>query len=73
MFAGSLGLGSLALSIFSLGNLAPYVLAFAGGTLLYIGASDLLPELKHHSKNALGVVGFFVGGCIPIVSHLIGG
>lgn len=73
MFAFSLGLGALMLSWFSLDTYAPYILAFAGGTLLYIGASDLLPELRHHSKKGLGVIGFFLGGVIPVVSHFFGG
>lgn len=73
LFALSLGLGALALSLFSPTAQAPYILAFTGGTLLYIGASDLLPELRHHSKQSLGVIGFFLGGVIPIISHFIVG
>jgi zinc transporter ZupT len=46
IFALSLLLGGLLVEILPLGNLEPYILAFAGGTLLYVGAADLLPELK---------------------------
>ena len=45
-FTGSLVFGGISLLLFPLESLEPYILAFAGGTLLYVGASDLLPELK---------------------------
>lgn len=73
LFGGSLGLGAVILNLLSLDSYAPYFLVFAGGAMLYIGASDLLPELRHHSKKALGVIGFFIGGSLPILSHFLGG
>jgi len=73
LFGSSLATGALLLNFVSIGGYASYILAFAGGTLLYVGASDLLPELRHHHKKGLGVIGFFIGGCIPVLSHLIGG
>ena len=53
----------------------PYLLAFAGGTFLYLACSDLIPELHHEHKNdekryGLWEVVCFFGG-IGIVYGLV--
>jgi zinc and cadmium transporter len=38
-------------------SLAPLVL-FAAGNFIYIAASDLVPEIKHHAEPSLAFYGF---------------
>ncbi len=70
-FGGSVILGALILGLLPLGAYEPLILAVAGGSLLYIGASDLLPELRGHSSAGVRVIlSFLLGGAIPIIAHL---
>jgi zinc transporter, ZIP family len=48
-------LGAAAALIINLDGLLPWLLAFFGGSFLYIGASDLLPEAKEHDSPWVGV------------------
>lgn len=46
-----------------------FLVPFAAGNFLYIGASDLIPEIKHHydiKQNALHFASFFVGAGIML-------
>ena len=36
-----------------------FLIPFAAGNFLYIGASDLIPEIKHHRGVKEGVINFF--------------
>ena len=40
----------MVVGLLPLGPFEPLILALSGGSLLYIGASDLLPELRSHSQ-----------------------
>ncbi len=62
IFAASLLLGGLLIEMLPLGDLEPYILAFAGGTLLYVGAADLLPELKGHGVLEKRTIASFLIG-----------
>ena len=55
-FGGSVVLGALVISVLPLGAYEPLIVALAGGTLLYIGASDLLPELRSHSQAGVRMI-----------------
>lgn len=71
-FGLSIIFGATLVGLTPLGRFEPLVLALSGGSLLYIGASDLLPELRSHSQAGVRVIGsFLVGGLIPIISHLL--
>lgn len=65
VFALSAPLGAL-LPFIGLGELSEastaLVLAFAGGTLLYVGASDLLPGVHNRTKNRPFVISLFTIG-----------
>lgn len=72
IFAASLLIGGFTASLSLLEFMESYLLAFAGGTLLYVGASDLLPDLKSHSRFAFrSVLSFFLGGAIPVIASLL--
>lgn len=64
-FALAAPVGAL-LALFALDGLSEemlaYPLAFAGGSLLYIGASDLLPLVHKDSHKHLSLIGMFVLG-----------
>lgn len=53
-------------------NLAPLVLALAGGGFLYIGASDLLPEIKKEAniKKSMALLCCFLAGVL--LMYLLG-
>jgi zinc transporter ZupT len=46
-----------------------FLLSFAAGNFIYIAASDLIPEVKHHRllHNTIVHFGAFVGGILVIV------
>jgi zinc and cadmium transporter len=71
-FGLSIVVGAAIIGFIPLGWLEPLILALSGWSLLYIGASDLLPELRSHSQAGVRVIGsFLVGGLIPIVTYLV--
>ncbi|MBI2026518.1 MAG: ZIP family metal transporter [Deltaproteobacteria bacterium] len=37
-------------------SILPYLLAFAAGNFIYIASTDLLPELKEHSKSSTSLI-----------------
>ena len=42
----------------------PYALAFAAGAMMYVVASELLPEAKRQGQSSVGVFAFAVGFCV---------
>ncbi|MBW7887527.1 MAG: ZIP family metal transporter [Bacteroidetes bacterium] len=70
--AGGTMLGIL--MIFFLTNVDPqitgYAFAFSAGATLYVGASDLIPEINHSQNRILSVVVFF-GMMLYYVSELL--
>lgn len=74
----ALGAGAVLLGSHLVQNLEGIVLAIASGTFLYIGATDLLPEMRSASPAEgrgqwLGVLGglALVGG-VSLLEHLLG-
>ena len=59
-FGLSIIIGATVVELLPLGSWEPVILALSGGSLLYIGASDLLPELKSHSQAGGRVIGSFL-------------
>ncbi|MBJ6761594.1 ZIP family metal transporter [Myxococcaceae bacterium JPH2] len=49
------------------------VLAIAGGSFLYIGAVDLLPELRHGGQSRQRIVGFVAGLALIVALQLVEG
>ena len=71
-FGLSIIVGATVVELLPLGKWEPIILALSGGSLLYIGSSDLLPELKSNSQEGVRVIGSFLAwGMIPIVAYLI--
>ena len=54
---------------------AGWVLGLAGGTFLYIGATDLLPEVLHEraegASSRQAVLGFAVGIAVAVTKTLV--
>lgn len=64
MVASFIVWGALAYAILPINNLSSgFLLGVAGGSFLYIGACDLLPE-AHHQDEGLLIMGATVMGCL---------
>jgi zinc and cadmium transporter len=49
-----------------------WLIPFAAGNFLYIGASDLVPEVSRHAKPAAGLLhlaAFLVGICLLLATR----
>ncbi len=58
--------GALAVPALGAEGLLPWALALSGGTLLYVGASDLLPTVHRESSNRTAVMALFVLGAAAV-------
>ena len=56
---------------FSLQGLFPYVLGFAGGTMIYVIIEELLPEASLDSQNNLGTWSFIIGFCLMMILDIV--
>ena len=52
--------GGLVALVASRGIDISFLIPFAAGNFIYIGASDLIPELRKHGKAAVNVLNFFL-------------
>ena len=64
-------LGAATTLLVNLDGLLPFVLAFFVGSFLYIGASDLLPEVKEHDSPLVGVATATGMLAIFVTTHLL--
>ncbi len=51
--------------------LLPWLLAFAGGSMIYITIDELVPSIKKNDQSALGVWSFILGFCLMIILETI--
>lgn len=51
--------------------LLPWLLAFAGGSMIYITIEELVPSIKKNDQSAIGVWSFIIGFCLMIVLETI--
>ena len=65
-----LGAGAMLLASQSVPNALPYVLAFAGGSFLYVAMSDLIPDL-HRGGVEGGALRQLLLICAGIVTILM--
>ena len=50
--------------------LAPFALAFAGGTMLYVISDEMIPE-THHSNTPGVTYALLVGFCVMLISDVL--
>lgn len=49
----------------------PFALAFAGGTMLYVIANEMIPETHRHGNNSAATFSLLIGFCLMMVSDLV--
>lgn len=66
--AGTL-LGYYAVTVVS--AILPFSLAFAGGTMLYVIADEMIPETHGHGNDRAAAFALLIGFCLMMVSDLL--
>lgn len=72
--ASTVILGGVLVYFFSSGLNTVYLLPFAAGNFIYIGAADLIPEIKHSTsvkKNIIHFISFLAGILLLLVIKLV--